>query len=71
MDQLKITKNMFLTLIIAGVVLLALFVGVIFQIIRIKDLQRQNKQLQQRVEQLEGETSTAHPQFDGYDIILN
>ncbi len=71
MDQLKITKNMFLTLIIAGVVLLALFVGVIFQIIRIKELQRQNKQLQQRVEQLEGETYTASPQFDGYDIILN
>lgn len=71
MDQLKITKNMFLTLIIAGVVLLALFVGVIFQIIKIKDLQRQNRQLQQRVDQLEGEIYTAHPQFDGYDIILD
>ena len=38
MGQLKITKKMLVVIIVASIVLLALFVGVVFQIIKIKKI---------------------------------
>lgn len=53
MGQLKITKKMLVVIIVASIVLLALFVGVVFQIIKIKKLQSIIDEQARHIEELE------------------